>query len=99
MDFVARLPRTKGQKDTIWVVVDKLRKSVHFIPICEKDSLEKLGKIYIKEIVKLHGVPTSIVSDRDPRFTSKFWSRMQELYGTTLKFSTSAHPQPDGQSK
>jgi hypothetical protein len=91
------LPRTTRQKDTIWVVVDKLTKSAHFILISEKDSLERLGKIYMEEIVRLHGVPTSIVSDRDPRFTSKFWGKMQELYGTTLKFSTTAHPQTDGQ--
>jgi hypothetical protein len=96
MDFVIGLPRTTRQKDTIWVVVDRLIKSTHFISISEKDSLKKLSKIYIEEIVRLHGVPTSIVSDRDLRFTSKFLDRMQKLYGTTLKFSTTSHPQIDG---
>jgi hypothetical protein len=59
--------------------VDSLTKSAHFVLISEKDSLEKLGKIYMEEIVKLHGVPTSIVFDRDPRFTSRFWVKMQKL--------------------
>jgi hypothetical protein len=72
MDFITGLPRTTGQKETIWVIVDRLTKFVHFIPICEKDSLEKLDKIYMEEVVRLHGVPASIISDRDPRFTLKF---------------------------
>jgi hypothetical protein len=99
MDFVISLPKTTRQKNTIWVIIDKLTKSAHFISISEKDDLEQLSKIYMEEIVRLHGVPASIVSNRDPRFTSKFWDRIQKLYGTTLKFSTAAHPQTDGQSK
>jgi hypothetical protein len=93
------LPKTIGQKDTICVTVDRLTKFAHFISISEKFFLEKLSKIYMEEIVRLHGVPASIVSDRDLRFTSKFWDRMQKLYGTTLKFSTAVHPQIDGQSE
>jgi hypothetical protein len=58
--------------DFVTAIIDKLTKSAHFIPICEKDSLEKLGKIYIEEVIRLHKVPTNIVSDRDPGFTSKF---------------------------
>jgi hypothetical protein len=80
MDFVIGLLRTNGQKNTIWVIVDRLTKSAHFIPINEKDPLEKLSKIYMEEIVRLHGVLAGIVSDRDPRFTSKFWDRMQKMY-------------------
>jgi hypothetical protein len=68
---------------------------MHFIPINEKDPLEMLSKIYVQEIIRLHGVPVSIVSDRDPRFTSRFWGRMQKQYETILKFSTVAHPQTD----
>jgi transposase InsO family protein len=97
MDFVTGLPRTTGQKDTIWMIVDRLTKSAHFIPINENDPLEKPSMIYMEEIVRLHGVPTSIVFDRDPRFTSRFWERMQKHYRTTLKFSTATHPQTDGQ--
>jgi hypothetical protein len=66
------------------VIVDRLTKSVHFISINEKDPLKKLSKIYMEEIVRLYEVPTSIVSDRDPRFTSRFWERMQKQYRTTL---------------
>jgi hypothetical protein len=69
------------------VIINRLTKSAHFIWINEKDPLEKLSKIYIEEIVQLHGVPTSIVSDRDPRFTSRFWGRMQKQYVTTLKLA------------
>jgi hypothetical protein len=99
MDLITGLPKTTGQKDTIWMIVDRLTKSAYFIPINEKDPLEKLSKIYMEEIVRLHGVPASIVSDRDSRFTSKFWVRIQKQYKTTLKISTAAHPQIDGQSE
>ena len=72
MDFVVGLPRTKANHDTIWIVIDRLTKSAHFLPINEKFSLEKLVQLYWKEIVVRHGVTVSIVSDRDPRFTSRF---------------------------
>ena len=67
------LPLTKGKYDAIWVIVERLTKSAHFIPIDERYSLEKLANLYIKEIVSIHGVPVSIVLDKDPRFTSRFW--------------------------
>ena len=72
MDFVIGLPWTQRQHDSIWVIVDRLTKSAHFLPINVEDSLEKLAQLYVDEIVRLHGVPVSIVSDRDPRFTSRF---------------------------
>jgi hypothetical protein len=81
------------------VIVDKLTKTTHFIPVRVKYSLEKLTKLYIWEIVRLHGVPESIVSDKDPRFTSRFWKSLQEAMGTKLQFSFVYHPQTDGQSK
>ena len=93
------LPRTQRQHDAIWVIVDRLTKSAHFLPINVKDSLEKLAKFYVDEIVRLHGVPVSIVSDRDPRFTSRFWPSLQAALGTRLHFSTAFHPQTDGQSE
>ena len=89
MDFVTGLPRAQGQHDAIWVIVDRLTKSAHFLPINVKDSLEKLAQLYVDEIVRLHGVPVSIVSDRDPRFTSRFWPSLQAAF----------HPQTDGQSE
>ena len=99
MDFVVGLPRTRAGFDAIWVIVDRLTKSAHFLPICTKFSLDRLAELYVNEIVRLHGVPVSIVSDRDPRFTSRFWPKLQNALGTTLHFSTAFHPQTDGQSK
>ena len=99
MDFVVGLPRTSSKNDSIWVIVDRLTKSAHFLPIQITYSLDRLARIYIKEIVKLHGVPSSIVSDRDPRFTSRFWGALHEALGTQLRFSTAYHPQTDGQSE
>jgi hypothetical protein len=92
MDFVTGLPRTSAGHDSIWVIVDRLTKSAHFIPIKITFPLPKLAEIYIVVIVKLHGVPSSIVSDRDPRFTSDFWSEMQAALGTKLKLSSAYHP-------
>uniref|UniRef100_A0A2N9IE13 Integrase catalytic domain-containing protein n=1 Tax=Fagus sylvatica TaxID=28930 RepID=A0A2N9IE13_FAGSY len=99
MDFVCGLPRTSKNHDAIWVVVDRLTKSAHFIPIRMNYSLDKLAELYVNEIVRLHGVPVSIVSDRDPRFTSRFWGSLQKALGTKLNFSTAFHPQTDGQSE
>ncbi|CAL9074467.1 unnamed protein product, partial [Musa textilis] len=73
MDFVIGLPKTAKGYDGIWVVVDRLTKSAHFLPVNKKYSLDKLACLYIKEIIRYHGVPVSIISDRDSRFTSKFW--------------------------
>ncbi|KAL0445246.1 UNVERIFIED_CONTAM: Transposon Ty3-G Gag-Pol polyprotein [Sesamum latifolium] len=99
MDFVVGLPRTLRKHDAIWVIVDRLTKSAHFLPIRQGDSLDKLAELYVAEIVRLHGVPVSIVSDRDPRFTSRFWGSLQRALGTKLHFSTAFHPQTDGQSE
>ena len=72
MDFIMGLPRTPKQHDAIWVIVDRLTKSAHFLPIRQNDSLDNLARIYVNEVVRLHGVPLSVVSDRDPRFTARF---------------------------
>lgn len=99
MDFIFGLPLTPKNKDAIWVVVDRLTKSAHFIPVRTNYSLEKLAKIYIFEIVRLHGVPLSIILHHDPIFTSPFWNKLHEALGTKLKFSLAFHPQTDGQSE
>jgi hypothetical protein len=99
MDFVVGLPRTQKGHDSIWVVVDRLTKSAHFLAVKTTFEMNRLAQIYIGEIVRLHGVPVSITSDRDPHFTSKFWRSLQEALGTELKFSTAFHPQTDGQSE
>ena len=73
MDFVIGLPRTFWKHNAIWVIVDRLTKSAHFLPLQTSDSLDKLASLYIIEIMRLHGVPLSIMSDRDPTFTLQFW--------------------------
>ncbi|KAD4981942.1 hypothetical protein E3N88_18613 [Mikania micrantha] len=99
MDFVTKLPRTSSGYDTIWVVVDRMTKSAHFLPIREDYKMDKLSRIYVNEIVARHGVPVSIISDRDSRFTSRFWQTLQTALGTRLDLSTAYHPQTDGQSE
>ena len=84
MNFVSGLPRTQREHDAIWIIVNRLTKSTHFLPISMKYFLEKLAKLYLDEIIRLHGIPVSIVSDRDPRFVSRFWQKMQESLGTKL---------------
>ncbi|KAD1573174.1 hypothetical protein E3N88_42603 [Mikania micrantha] len=96
MDFITKLPKTSSGCDTIWVIVDRLTKSAHFLPIKETDKLEKLTRIYLKEIVSRHGVPISIISDRDSRFTAHFWKSLHKALGTRLDMSTAYHPQMDG---
>ncbi|RVW58539.1 Transposon Ty3-I Gag-Pol polyprotein [Vitis vinifera] len=81
MDFVTGLPRTLGGNNAIWVIVDRLTKSAHFLPMKVNFSMDRLASLYIKEIVRMHGVPVSIVSDRDPRFTSRFWHSLQKALG------------------
>ena len=82
MDFVVGLPVTGRKHDSVWVVVDRLTKSSYFLPVRIDYSLDKLVELYIKEIVRLHGISVSIISDRDPRFTSTFWGKLQETLGT-----------------
>jgi len=99
MDFVTGLPLTRKKHDAIWVVVDRLTKSAHFLPIRKDYGIGRLAEIFQQEIVRLHGTPASIVSDRDPRFTSRFWKGLQKAWDTRLNFSTAFHPQTDGQSE
>nr|GEY84690.1 hypothetical protein [Tanacetum cinerariifolium] len=99
MDFVTKLPRTSSGHDTIWVIMDRLTKSPHFLPIREDYKMDRLARLYLNEIVARHGVPISIISDRGSRFTSRFWQSMQEALGTRLDMSTAYHPQTDGQSE
>eukprot|EP00268_Persea_americana_P054813 TRINITY_DN6322_c0_g1_i1.p1 TRINITY_DN6322_c0_g1~~TRINITY_DN6322_c0_g1_i1.p1 ORF type:complete len:1140 (-),score=111.45 TRINITY_DN6322_c0_g1_i1:645-4064(-) len=99
MDFISGFPRTSRHNEIIWVIVDRLTKSAHFIPLKGKTTMEHLAKTYVREIVRLHGVPASIVSDRDTRFVSQFWKSLQRAMGTKLNFSTAYHPQTDGQTE
>ncbi|GJU04378.1 putative reverse transcriptase domain-containing protein [Tanacetum coccineum] len=100
MDFVMKLPKSSQGYDTIWVIVDRLTKSAIFVPMRETDPLEKLARMYLKEVVtRRHGIPISIICDRDPRFASNFWRSLQKALGTNLDMSTAYHPQTDGQSE
>ena len=99
MDFVVGLPMTPKGLDSNWVIVVRLTKSAHFIPINIRYSLESLTSLYVSEIVRLHSVPSSIVSDRDPIFTSIFWESLHKALGTKLRLSSAYHPQTDSQTE
>ena len=92
MDFVTSLPRSPKGHEAIWVIVDRMTKTSHFIPVKMNYSLDQLAQIYIDEILSLYRIPVSIVSDRDPRFTSKFWESLHKALDTNLSFSTAFHP-------
>ncbi|GJT12985.1 putative reverse transcriptase domain-containing protein [Tanacetum coccineum] len=99
MDFVMGLLRTSSGYDSIWVIVNRLTKSAHFLPMKKTNSMEKLTRQYLKEVVCRHGVPLSIISDRDGRFASGFWRSHQNALGTNLNMSTAYHPETDSQSE
>ncbi|GKC61340.1 putative reverse transcriptase domain-containing protein [Tanacetum coccineum] len=99
MDFITKLPRSRSGYDTIWVIVDRLTKLAHFLATRKDYSMEKLSRLYIDEIVVRHGVPVSIIFDRDGRFTSQFRQLLQKALGTRLDMSTAYYPQTDGQSE
>ena len=95
MDFVVGLPTTPNRYDVIWVLVDRLTKSAHFLPIKVKFTLDQLEKLYIKEIISRQRVLISIISDRDLRFTFNFWRSLQKHLGIEMRLSTAYHPQID----
>ncbi|GJU70093.1 putative reverse transcriptase domain-containing protein [Tanacetum coccineum] len=99
MDFITKLPNLSQGFDTIWVIVDRLTKSAHFLLIRENDPLDKLAMLYLNRIVARHGIHASIICDRDGRFTSSFWRSFQKALGTDISMSTAYHPETDGQSK
>ena len=92
MDFVSSFPLTRRKHDSIWVIVDKLTKSAHFLPVRLDYSMDRLAELSVSEIVRLLGIPLSIVSDHDPWFMSRFWKELQLALGTRLNFSTAFHP-------
>ncbi|GKG18065.1 reverse transcriptase domain-containing protein [Tanacetum coccineum] len=99
MDFITKLPKSSQGYDTIWVIVYRLTKSTIFVPIRETDLMDKLTRMYLKEVVTRHGTPLSIICDRDPRFASNFWRSLYNTLGTSLDMSTAYHPETDGQSE
>jgi IS30 family transposase len=99
MDFIVSFPCTQSSYDSIWVIVDRLTKVAHFIPIKTTYKGDKLAKLYMSRIVCLHGVPKRIVSDQGTQFTSRFWQKLHESVDTKLTFSLAYHPQTDGQTE
>jgi transposase InsO family protein len=99
MDFIVDLPHTRAGYDSIWVVVDRLTKAAHFIPVKTTYNSAVLAELYMSRIVCLHGVPKKIISDRGTQFTSHFWQQLHEALGTYLKFSSAYHLQIDGQTE
>jgi hypothetical protein len=99
IDFITKLPRTMKQRDSIMVVVNKLTKNAHFIPVKLTHKAINIAYIYMREIARIHGVPKEIVSDRDPKFTSNFWKGLFKGFGTNINFSTNYHPKSYGQTK
>ncbi|GJX83171.1 putative reverse transcriptase domain-containing protein [Tanacetum coccineum] len=99
MDFITKLPRTSSGYDTICVIIDRLTKSAHFLPMRENDPMDKLARLYMKKVVTRHGIPVSIICDRDGRFMSNFWRAFQKALGTRLDMSNAYHPHTNGQSR
>jgi transposase InsO family protein len=99
MDFIVGLPNTSWHHDSIWVIVDRLTKTSHFLPVHTTHKTEKYAEIYIDQIVRLHGIPRTIVSDRGAPFVARFWEQLQGSLGTTVIRSSAYHPQTDGQTK
>jgi transposase InsO family protein len=99
MDFITRLPRTQKGYDVIWVIVDRRTKVAHFIPVKTTYKGSQLAELYMARIVSLHGVPKKIVSDRGSQFTPRFWKSFHENMDTKLNFSSTYHPQTDGQTE
>ncbi|GKF84397.1 putative reverse transcriptase domain-containing protein [Tanacetum coccineum] len=97
MDFVTKLPGTNSGHDKIWVIVDRMIKSTHFLPTRDNYKMDRLARLYLNEIVARHGVSISIISDRDSRFTSRFWQSMKEALRTHLDMSMAYHPQTNDQ--
>jgi hypothetical protein len=99
MNFITKLPKTNKQHDSIMVVADKLTKAAHFIPVKLSRKATNITDIYLEEITRLHGMPKTIVFDRDPKFTSNFWKGLFNGFGTNLHFSIAYHPELDGQTE
>jgi hypothetical protein len=99
MDFVVGLPRTPKGNDSVWVIVDRLTKVAHFVPVKTRCATEKLVDLFVEHILRLHGAPRSIVSNRGPQFVAQFWRSFHQLLGTSLSYSTTFHPQKDRQTE
>ena len=93
MDFIKGLSMTQQGHDSIWVIIDRLTKSAHFIPVNTRYHVRKYAELYISQIVRLHGIPRTIISDRGPQFIARFWEHLHQALGTKLIRSSAYHPQ------
>jgi len=92
MYFVTGLPKGKKGNDAIWMIMDWLTKSALFLPMKMIDSVDKITRLYMNKVIRIHGVPVSIVLNQDPRFTSRLWPSLQRAFGTKVNLSTTFHP-------
>jgi transposase InsO family protein len=99
MDFIVGLPNTSQRHDSIWVIVDRLTKTAHFLPVHTTYSAKKYAEIYLDQIVRLHGISKTIISDRGAQFVAHFWEQLQQTLGTKLIRSSTYHQQIDGQTE
>jgi transposase InsO family protein len=99
MDFIVGLPTTSHHHDSIWVIIDRLMKTAHFLPVHTTYTAKRYAELYLDRVICLHGVPKTIVSDRGALFVARFWEQLQESLGTQLLRSTAYHPQTDGQTE
>jgi hypothetical protein len=99
MDFIVGLPNTSLRHDSIWVIVDRLTKTAHFLPVHTTYNIKKYAEIYLDQIVRLHGIPKMVISDRGAQFVARFWGQLQDALGTKLIRSSTYHPQMNGQTE
>jgi transposase InsO family protein len=99
MDFIVDLPNTSLRHDSIWIIVDRLTKTAYFLPVHTTYNAKKYAEIYLDQIVRLHGIPKMIISDRGAQFIARFWEQLQHALGTKLIRSSAYHPQTDGQTE
>ena len=99
MDFIMGLPLTQQGHDSIWVIVDRLTKSAHFVPVNTRYHAKRYAKLYVSQVMRLHGIPRTIISDRGPQFIACFWEHLHQALGTKLIRSSAYHPQTSGQTE
>jgi transposase InsO family protein len=99
MDFIVGLPNTSQKHDSIWIIIDRLTKIAHFLPVHTTYTAKKYAEVYLDQIIRLHGVPKTIISDRGAQFIARFWEQLQSSLGTKQIRSSAYHPQKDGQTE